>query len=102
MKKVLLICGTGASSGFMAKNVRKAAKEKGKDVEVKARSDSELDEYIEEIDLLLVGPHLKYMLEDLKKEAKPYNVPVEIIQEEAYGSLDGEAVLKQIESILQL
>lgn len=102
MKKVLLICGTGASSGFMAKNVRKAAKEKGKDVDVKARSDSELDEYIEEIDLLLVGPHLKYMLEDLKKEAKPYNVPVEIIKEEAYGSLDGEAVLNQIESILKL
>ncbi|WMC91495.1 PTS sugar transporter subunit IIB [Kineothrix sp. MB12-C1] len=102
MKNVLLICGTGASSGFMAKNIRKAAKEEGKDVSVKARSDSELEEYIEEIDLLLVGPHLKYMLEDLKKEADQYNVPVEIIQEEAYGSLDGEAVLRQIESIIEL
>lgn len=102
MKKVLLICGTGASSGFMAKNIRKAAKDKGKEVDVKARSDSELDEYIEEIDLLLVGPHLKYMLEDLKKEAEPYNVPVEIIHEDAYGTLDGEAVLLQIESIIKL
>ncbi|SHO50012.1 PTS sugar transporter subunit IIB [Anaerocolumna xylanovorans] len=102
MKKVLLVCGTGASSGFMAKNIRKAAKEKGKEVDVKARSDSELDEYIEEIDLLLVGPHLKYMLDDLKKEAKPYNVPVEIIPEDAYGTLDGEAVLQQIESLIEL
>jgi len=102
MKNVLLICGTGASSGFMAKNIRKAAKDKGKDVNVKARSDSELDEYIEEIDLLLVGPHLKYMLDDLKKEAKPYNVPVEIINEDAYGTLDGEAVLNQIESLIGL
>ena len=102
MKHVLLICGTGASSGFMAKNIRKAAKENGKEVDVKARSDSELDEYIEEIDLLLVGPHLKYMLEDLEKEAEPYKVPVAIIYEEAYGSLDGAAVLKQIESIIEL
>lgn len=102
MKKILLICGTGASSGFMAKNIRKAAKERGKEVEVKARSDSELNEYIEEIDLLLVGPHLKYMLEDLKTEAKPYKVPVEMIKEEYYGSLDGNAVLKQIEEIIKL
>ncbi len=102
MKNVLLVCGTGASSGFMAKNIRKAAKDKGKEVSVKARSDSELDEYIEEIDLLLVGPHLKYMLDDLREEAKPYNVPVEIIHEEAYGSLDGEAVLEQIEKIIGL
>lgn len=102
MKNVLLICGTGASSGFMAKNIRKAAKEKGKDINVKARSDSELDEYIEEIDLLLVGPHLKYMMSDLVLTASPYNVPIELIKEEAYGSLDGDAVLEQIESILDL
>ncbi|MGN6711207.1 PTS sugar transporter subunit IIB [Anaerocolumna jejuensis] len=102
MKKVLLICGTGASSGFMAKSIRKAAKDKGKNVDVKARSDSELDEYIEEIDLLLVGPHLKYMLDDLKKEAKPYNISVEIISEDAYGTLDGNAVLMQIESLIEL
>ena len=102
MKSVLLVCGTGASSGFMAKNIRQAAKNMGKEVSVKARSDSEVAEYIEEIDLLLVGPHLKYMLDDLKEEAKPYNVPVEIIREEAYGSLDGEAVLEQIEQIIDL
>lgn len=102
MKNVLLICGTGASSGFMAKNIRKAAKEKGKDVNVKARSDSELDEYIEEIDLLLVGPHLKYMLSDLVSFAAPYNVPVQLIEEKSYGSLDGDAVLEQIESIIEL
>lgn len=93
MKNVLLVCGTGASSGFMAKNIRQAAKAKGVDISFKARSDSEVEEYIEEIDLLLVGPHLKYMLNDLEEIADPYDVPVRIIPEEAYGSLDGEAVL---------
>lgn len=102
MKNVLLVCGTGASSGFMAKNIRKAAKEKGKEVNVKARSDSELDDYIEEIDLLLVGPHLSYMIDDLKDIASQYNVPVAIIKEESYGSLDGEAVLEQIEALIDL
>lgn len=102
MKKVLLICGTGASSGFMAKNIRKAAKNQGVELDIKARSDSEVDEYIEEIDLLLVGPHLKYMMEDLRHDAEANNIPAELISEEAYGSLDGEAVLEQIKSLLNL
>ena len=96
MKNILLVCGTGASSGFMAKNIRVAAKAAGIEMSVKARSDSEVEDYIEEIDLLLVGPHLKYMLHDLEEIADPYDVPVRIIDENAYGSLDGEAVLQTI------
>jgi PTS system cellobiose-specific IIB component len=102
MRNVLLVCGAGASSGFMAKNLRRAAKARGMDIDVKARSDSELEDYIEEIDLLLVGPHLKYMLGDLEAIAAPHNVPVLIINSEAYGSLDGEAVLQQIEGSIGL
>lgn len=93
MKNILLVCGTGASSGFMAKNIRQAAKARGLELGVKARSDSTVEDYIEEIDLLLVGPHLSYMLQDLREIAKPYNVPVEIIPKDAYGTLDGNAVL---------
>lgn len=102
MKNILLVCGTGASSGFMAKNIRQAAKAKGIEVSVKARGDSEVEDYIAEIDLLLVGPHLKYMLNDLKEIADPYEVPVHIIEEDAYGSLDGAAVLETIVDELKL
>ena len=51
MFNLLLVCGTGASSGFMAKNIRKAAKEENLEINVKARSDSEIEEYIDSIDL---------------------------------------------------
>ena len=93
MKNILLVCGTGASSGFMAKNIRQAAKTRGYNISIKARGDAEVEDYIEEIDDLLVGPHLRYMLQDLEEIADPYDVPVRIIPEEAYGSLDGNAVI---------
>ena len=93
MKNILLVCGTGASSGFMAKNIRQAAKTRGYNISIKARGDAEVEDYIEEIDVLLVGPHLRYMLQDLEEIADPYDVPVRIIPEEAYGSLDGNAVI---------
>lgn len=101
MKQILLVCGTGASSGFMARNIRQAVKARGLNYDVKARSDSVLEDYIEDISLLLVGPHLDYMLSDLEEIAKPYNVPVRIIPKEAYGSLDGEAVADLITEILK-
>lgn len=101
MKQILLVCGTGASSGFMARNIRQAVKARGLDYDVKARSDSVLEDYIEDISLLLVGPHLDYMLKDLEEIAEPYNVPVRIIPKEAYGSLDGEAVADLITEILK-
>ena len=87
MKNILLVCGTGASSGFMAKNIRQAAKARNIEIGVKARSDSVVEDYIEDIDLLLVGPHLSYMLHDLEDIADPF------IPKDAYGELDGDAVL---------
>ena len=65
MKRILIICGAGASSGFMAKNIRKVVKERNLEYSFMARSDSEVDEYIGEIDMLLLGPHLKYMYQDM-------------------------------------
>ena len=73
MKNILLVCGTGASSGFMAKNIRQAAKARNIEIGVKARSDSVVEDYIEDIDLLLVGPHLSYMLQDLEDKSTKSN-----------------------------
>lgn len=97
MRDILLICGTGASSGFMAKKIRQAAKARGYILTAKARGDAEAEEYLEEIDCLLVGPHLHYMLHDLEEMAEPYGVPVRLISEEIYGSLDGEKVIDFLE-----
>lgn len=88
--RILLICGSGASSGFMAANMRKAAKKYGIEATIEARSDSMVDEYLDKIDVLLVGPHLKYMEEALKEKCSKYNIPIAIIDSKTYGSLDGK------------
>lgn len=93
MKRVLIVCGAGASSGFMAGNIRKAAQSRNVDLEITARSDSMIEDYIEDVDLVLAGPHLDYMMDDLIELAKPYEVPIKLIPREAYGKLDGNAVL---------
>lgn len=99
MKNILLICGSGASSGFMAGAIRKAAKKRGVEVTVKAASESQLDERINEIDYLLIGPHLAYMLDDLKDQVAEKNVKAAVIPQSIYGTLNGEKALDLILSL---
>ena len=91
--KVLLVCSSGASSGFIARNIRQAAVNRNVDLELDARSDSAIDDYINDIDLLLVAPHLSFMYDDLKSYAKENGVHIAIVPKEAYGSMDGNAIL---------
>ena len=49
MTRILLACGSGASTGFMAANMRKAAKAQGLDVSIHAVSKSQVPEYADKI-----------------------------------------------------
>ena len=99
--KVMLCCGAGISSGLMAQQTRKAAKKKGLNMSVEARSESEVTEDYQYISVLLLGPHYASQLEEFKEQAKPYGLPVAVIPKEIYGTLDGAAlvdfVLKTLE-----
>lgn len=98
MKKlnILLVCGSGASSGFMAANMRKAAKEQGVELEIRARSESEIDNYIDEIDALMVGPHLSYVLDDIDEYTEGKDIPVILMKPEYYSQLDGQKAIAHL------
>lgn len=98
MKKirVLLVCGSGASSGFMAANMRKAASRLGYEMDIKARSESEIENYIDEIDALMVGPHLAYILDEVEDYTDGADIPVILMKAEYYSSLDGEKAVNHL------
>lgn len=99
--KILLICGVGASSGFIAQAMRKAAKKRKLEITIVARSESELLDNVQDVDCLLVGPHLAYQEQLIKDSTAPYGVPYAFINEETYGSIDGEGALNQALKIIQ-
>ncbi|MDR1249465.1 MAG: PTS sugar transporter subunit IIB [Treponema sp.] len=96
---VLLVCGGGASSGFVAANIRKEAKKQGLDMTVAARSETEIDSYIDEINCILLGPHLSYLFEDLKEQYKDRNIKIGVMEKSYYSTLDGAAAIKHIQSL---
>ncbi|AKP67434.1 PTS sugar transporter subunit IIB [Companilactobacillus ginsenosidimutans] len=92
-KKVLLTCGAGASSGFMAAAGRKAVKQMEADLNISAKSEAEVENYLPDIDLLLVAPHLKYKLEEVEEIAQANNVKCAVIPQQIYGMLDGKGLV---------
>lgn len=93
---ILLCCGAGMSSGFLAQAAQKAANSKKAQMIIDAKSQSVVEDVIEDYDFLLLGPHYKSHLEEFQEIAEPYDIPVAVIPQEIYGALDGEGLIEFI------
>lgn len=91
--KILLCCGAGMSTGFMAQRARKAAKKRKIEVSIEAHSHSDVLPYLSNIDILMIGPHYVGELEEFKRLAAPYNIPVCVIPDDIFGELDGAGLI---------
>lgn len=91
--RVLLCCGAGMSSGFLASSARKAIKKQKENMTVEARSKSEVAEYLSDIDVLLLGPHYSAELNNYIDMTKSHNVKVDVIPKDIYSHLDGARLI---------
>ena len=93
MKKILLVCNAGMSTSMLVARMKKAAEAKGIDASIEAKALSVAKKEIAEMDIVLLGPQIRYELNNVKKIAG--SVPVEAIDMKDYGALNGEKVLER-------
>ena len=93
--EILIVCGGGASSSFIAQNVQKEGIARGLDITVDAISETELEDYAEGRAAVLAGPHLRYLEENLREIIGEYNVPFDFIAESDYATMNGKNILDQ-------
>lgn len=89
---ILLCCAVGMSSSLIVTKMEKAAEAKGIEVKIWAVSGSEINSHINEADVLLLGPQVRYLLPKMKELCK--GIPVDVIQSVHYGLCNGEAILQ--------
>jgi len=94
MKKIFLCCNAGMSTSMLVKKMRTAAQAQNIDIEIEAFPLEKFNESIQQYDLCLLGPQVRYKLEDFKKIAAGHNKKVEAINPMDYGMMKGENVLK--------
>ncbi len=98
MKKVVLFCAAGMSTSLLVNKMQKAAAAKGLEYEIAAHPLSEADKYGPEADIILLGPQVSYKLKATKEQFA--DKPVEAINMQDYGMMNGEKVIKHVAEVL--
>ncbi|MDU4860527.1 MAG: PTS sugar transporter subunit IIB [Terrisporobacter othiniensis] len=93
MIKIILACSAGMSTSLLVTKMEAAAKESGIEAEIWAIPEANIDKEVQDADVILLGPQVRFMLNKATEIAKPYNVPVEVINMMHYGTCNGKAVL---------
>lgn len=98
-QNIILFCAAGMSTSILVSRMKATAQEKGLDYEVDSYAISEVDKKGSEADIILLGPQVRYFLADVKKKFP--DKPVECVDMQAYGTLDGEKVINQIIKMIE-
>lgn len=98
MVKVLLVCSAGMSTSLMVTKMKDSAKAKGIEAEIWAVSESEAIDNLQNADVLLLGPQVRFLESKMKGLAG--DKPVAVIDMQAYGTMNGEKVLEQALNLL--
>lgn len=95
MKTILLACAAGMSTSLLVSKMEKKAEEDHLDLKIYARSVAEIDKELAEnpIDLVLLGPQVRYEEKNIAKKLEPLNIPLAVIDMRDYGLMDGAKVL---------
>lgn len=94
MIRIILLCCAGMSSSVLAQKMREAAKDKDIDVEIEAYHTDILDKKVDGVDVVLIGPQIRFDFIKHKKLCDKKNIPIELIPVTDYGLMRGDKVLE--------
>lgn len=91
--RILVVCGAGASSTFVAQRIRRAAAEAALPYSVVAGHEASLPTDLASADLVLLGPHLAQRLDDVRAQARPFGATVALLPDGIFTDQDGSRAL---------
>lgn len=98
MATVVLVCNTGLSTDLLKQEMEKDIQTKEEDYKVLALASSKLKETVEgdkTIQLILLAPQMAFLEKDYKKMYQP-EIPVHVVEMEAYFDIDGKNVMEGV------
>jgi len=95
MKNILLVCAAGMSTSLLVNKMKAAANERGLEINIDALPVSECSRVIDEVDMVLLGPQVRFQKPQVDALVKG-RVPVEVIDMRLYGTMNGKAILEQV------
>lgn len=95
MLRIMFLCSAGMSTSLLVQKVEMSAKQKGVECKVWASAEADAKNYYDEVDVILLGPQVRFLLNKVKGMVEDKNVKVDVIDTVHYGRLNGDAILEQ-------
>lgn len=102
-KTIMLVCSAGMSTSLLVTKMQKAAEEKGMEADIFAVAASDADNHLatKSVDVLLLGPQVRFMKTQFAEKLAPKGIPFDVINMADYGMMDGKKVLAQAEKLIE-
>ena len=100
MDRVLIVCGAGASSTFLALRLRRVARARDLDLVVEAAAQPDLDERLAATSILLVGPHLRAQFDELNDRATRRGARAALLPDTVFGPEGADAAADLVTELL--
>lgn len=103
-KNIVLVCSAGMSTSILVSKMENVINDEQLAYTVKAIGSTEAINYATEnsVDVILLGPQVKYLETTLKKELAHLNIPIEAIKPQDYGMMNGKNVLEQAKILMNV
>lgn len=98
--KVLLSCYAGMSTSMLIKKMKEHANELECDLEITAVPIGEIHEHLEGVDVILLGPQVRFSKDDVIKMVKG-QIPVISIPTQDYGMMRGSKILDEAIKVVE-
>lgn len=96
--KIILVCNAGMSTGIMQVKLQECAEADGVDADIEAMPISEIDVYDGEVDVILLGPQIRFAEEDIKKAFENRAI-IYCIDIQDFGLMRAENVWNKIKEL---
>ena len=100
MKNILIACNAGMSTSLLVQKMRKEAASQGIDATIDAEPLGPALEDVQDYDVLMLGPQIKYAEGDAK-EAADGKVPVRVIAMSDYGRMNAKKILADAQKAIE-
>lgn len=94
MYRIALVCENGASTGMVVKKMIAAARSKGIEVDIAAYPFTQLENFIAEKDVILIGPQLAFKKDAAMKSFPDHAKKIEVISPMDFGMMNGAKILE--------
>lgn len=98
--KILVVCGAGASSTFVAQRLNSAMRAEGLGHQADAGNGSSLLYELDTADVVLLGPHMADTADDIRGLTGERGPLITVLPDDIYSDLDGTRALSVLREVI--